>query len=60
MHRVVNPVVIAALFYGVLTPFGIAMRLVRRQAGRKLRPDAAVPTYWVPRDRSVSSMKQQF
>lgn len=62
MHRVVNPVVMALMYYGVVTPVGLIMR-ARGKDLLKLRPDPAAPTYWVMRDNPGSrgpSMRQQF
>jgi len=60
MHRIVNPVVMAVLFYGAVTPFGFVMRLTRKGLVRALRFDSTVPTYWVKRDETISRMDQQF
>jgi hypothetical protein len=60
MHRVVNPVVMAVLFYAVVTPFGRVMRLFRVTFVRRLRPDPGASTYWIPREETRSSMEQQF
>jgi Saxitoxin biosynthesis operon protein SxtJ len=49
LGRVVSPVVLGAIFYGVFTPVGLAMRYFGRDAMcHKL--DAAAPSYWVKRD----------
>ena len=60
MHRVVNPIVMAVLFYGAVTPFGLVMRMSRRGAVRSLRFNSTVRTYWVNRDATKSRMDQQF
>jgi hypothetical protein len=59
LHRVVNPVVMAVLFYVVVTPFGLAMRMFGKGLRRRLRPDAAATTYWIIRG-TRSRMDQQF
>jgi hypothetical protein len=59
MHRVVNPVVMAVVFYLVLTPFGVVMRRVNPQLARRHRPDATASTYWITR-AGYSPMDQQF
>ena len=49
LHRIVSPVALALLFYGVMTPTGLAMRLLRRDPLRLRRdPDAA--SYWIARE----------
>jgi hypothetical protein len=49
LSRVVNPVVTALLFYLVLTPVGILMRLCGKDPMR-LRPDPNATTYWIERN----------
>ncbi len=62
MHRVVNPVVMAAMYYGVVTPTGVIVRALGNDL-LKLRRDPAAASYWVVRDNPGSrgeSMRQQF
>lgn len=48
LHRIVSPVVLGVIFYGVFTPVALVMRLLGRDAmQRQFKPDA--PTYWVER-----------
>ena len=48
LHRVVSPIVLGVIFYGVFTPVALVMRLLGRDAmQRQFKPDA--PTYWVER-----------
>lgn len=49
LGRIVSPIVIAVLFYAVITPFGIAMRLVRKDPLR-LEFDRDAASYWIERD----------
>ncbi len=49
LHRVVSPVVMALLFYAVITPFGLVRGLVRRDP-LGLRREPGVPSYWVRRE----------
>jgi len=60
LHRIVNPVVMGVLFYGVVAPFGVVVRQFRRGMVRRLQPDRSLETYWVARDRTPSRMEQQF
>lgn len=61
LHRVVNPVIMAALFYGVVTPFGIVTRVFRRDAVSRLRPDPSATSYWIDRTGGPpAGMEQQF
>jgi hypothetical protein len=49
LGRVVSPVVLGIIFFGVFTPTGVVMRLFGRDAMcRKLDP--AARSYWVHRD----------
>jgi hypothetical protein len=49
LGRVVSPIVLGVIFFGVFTPAAALMRLIGRDAMcRKL--DAAAPSYWVERD----------
>ena len=48
LHRVVSPVVLGFLFFVVITPMGVAMRLLGKDPLR-LRPDPASPSHWIER-----------
>ena len=60
--QVVNPIVLALLFFFAVTPMALALRI----AGKKplgLAPDRATSSYWIYRDPPAgggSSMRQQF
>lgn len=49
LNRVVSPVVLGVIYFGVFTPAGIVMRLCGRDAMRR-RFEPAAPSYWVKRD----------
>jgi hypothetical protein len=62
LHRVVNPVVLAILFFAVITPFALAMRIFRKDPLHRLY-EPALKSYWIKRDPPVSdssSMTNQF
>ncbi|QPF87461.1 hypothetical protein IC762_14720 [Bradyrhizobium genosp. L] len=62
MYRVVNPVVMAILFFGAILPIGLVMRLFGKDF-LCLARDVSLRTYWLPRSdpRPPSeSMRQQF
>ncbi|MBI5659094.1 MAG: hypothetical protein HZC43_06000 [Nitrosomonadales bacterium] len=62
LGKVVSPVALAILFYGVLTPVGAALRLAGKDPLR-LKPDPGAASYWVPRDPPgppPGSMTNQF
>ena len=62
LHRATNPIIMGILFYGVLAPVGIVMRVGRRDRfGLAIRQD--VDSYWKSRgpiDGPAQSMKRQF
>lgn len=49
LGKIVSPVVIGILFYGIITPFGIVMRLAGKDPLR-LKRDHGATTYWIRRD----------
>ena len=62
IYRVVNPVIMAILFFGAILPIGLAMRLFGKDF-LSLQRDRSSPTYWLSRSdpRPPSeSMRQQF
>jgi hypothetical protein len=62
IHRVVNPVVMALLFYGTVLPTGLVMRMTGKDPLRlKRQPDA--DSYWIvrqPPGPSPETMRDQF
>ena len=62
LHRVVNPVIMALLFYGTVWPTGLVARAMGKDLLRlKREPDAA--SYWIvraPPGPTPESMKDQF
>ena len=62
MYRVVNPIIMAILFFGAILPIGLAMRWFGKDFLR-LVLDRSASTYWLRRSdlRPPSeSMRQQF
>lgn len=62
LHKVTTPIILGALFFAVITPFGLLMRLVGRDPLR-LKVDPQAETYWIartPGDQRPESMKNQF
>lgn len=62
LYRVVNPIIMAVLFYGAILPTGLILRL-RKKDLLRLKWDRAAKSYWLSRDDSRSlqqSMRQQF
>jgi hypothetical protein len=48
LHKIVSPIVLAIMFFGVVTPMGLAMRLFGRDL-LGLRFDRQRPSYWLER-----------
>ncbi len=62
LHSVMSPVILGLLFYLVVTPTGLLMRVTGRRPLGLLRKPADA-TYWIVRDPpgpSPESMKNQF
>ena len=49
LHRIVSPIALGVIFFGVITPFAVVMRLFKRDA-LLLRRRSARPSYWVRRE----------
>jgi hypothetical protein len=49
LHRIVSPVAMGLIFFGVITPYALAMRLFGRDT-LLLRKGSAQPSYWVRRE----------
>jgi len=61
LHKVVNPVVMGVLFFGVITPVGVLMRLTgNRPIGLGFEPDKS--SYWLKRGATLQpgSMTKQY
>ena len=62
LSKVVSPIVLAVLFYSVLTPVGALMRLAGKDPLR-LERDPGTASYWIPREPPgppPDSMTNQF
>ena len=49
LHRIVSPIALGILFFGVVTPTGLLMRLLGHDPLR-LRLDKTATTYWIVRN----------
>ena len=62
LHRVVNPIVMALVFYGTVLPTGLVMRMLGKDLLRlKRQPNA--DSYWIvrqPHGPAPETMKDQF
>ena len=62
LHRIVSPVALGIVYFGVVAPTGLLMRLFGKDPLR-LRFDASAPSYWIERSPpgpSAESLKDQF
>ena len=59
LGAIVAPIVMGFVFFLVVTPIGFIMRIMGKDLLKK-RYDKKRGTYWIKRDKPVSSMKQQF
>ena len=62
LHAVVSPVVLAIMFFAVLTPMAAIMRLAGKDPMRRRR-DPTAPSYWITRQPpgpAPDSMRHQF
>jgi hypothetical protein len=49
LHRIVSPIVLGIIFFGVITPFGKVMALSRRDPLRR-KQDPNLSSYWIRRE----------
>lgn len=49
LHKITSPIVLGIMFYVVVTPFGVVMRLLGKDL-LKLRLDPDAKSYWVHRE----------
>ncbi len=62
LYGIVNPVILAILFYGTVVPVGLLMRAFAKDPLRR-RFDPQAASYWIERSSHVdrtASMKNQF
>jgi Saxitoxin biosynthesis operon protein SxtJ len=62
LHHVVNPVVMAAMFYGAILPMAILLRWLGKDLLR-LKHEPETASYWIPREPPApapGSLSKQF
>ena len=58
LGRVISPIVMGAIFFLIVTPIGLFMRLIQRDLLRtKFTKDNS---YWIKREKNIGPMKRQF
>ena len=59
LGAIVAPIVMGFVFFLVVTPIGFVMRIMGKDLLNK-KYDKKKETYWIKRDKPVSTMKKQF
>lgn len=62
LHKVMNPIVLGAMYFIVITPVGLLMRAFGKDP-LTLQPDRKADTYWIPREPpgpDPDSLNRQF
>ena len=59
LGKIVSPVVIGIVYFGVVTPIGLMMKLFGKDI-LNLKIDKNKNTYWLPKSKIASKMKNQF
>jgi len=62
LHKIINPVVLAVLFFLTIVPIGLLMRLFRKDPLRLMRNES-IDSYWIdvdPPGPRPDSIKNQF
>ena len=58
LGRVIAPIVMAIIYFFIITPMAILLKLLRKDL-LKIKFSPAT-TYWIKRDKKFGSMKRQF
>ena len=56
---IVVPVIMGVVFFLVITPIGLAMKIMGKDLLNK-KYDKTKKTYWIKRDKPFGTMKRQF
>jgi len=59
LGRIISPIIMALIFFAVVTPIGLIMRLLRRDL-LSLKYNKKIKSYWIEKDGPKSKMKNQF
>ena len=59
LGAIIAPIVMALIFFGVVTPTGILMKIVGKDL-LNLKINKNKKTYWIKKERLKSSMRNQF
>ena len=58
LGKFISPVVMVIIFYLIISPFGIALRLIGKDPLMKKHYKKS--SYWIQREKKMNSMKMQF
>ena len=59
LGRLISPVIMASIFFLIVTPIGLIMKVARKDSmGKKYNKKAK--SYWLKRQYPISTMKRQF
>ena len=59
LGNIIAPIVMAAIFFLVVTPIGVFMRIIGKDVLQK-KYDKQKDSYWIKREKPVGTMKRQF
>lgn len=59
LHAVINPLIMGAMFFVIIAPIGIIMRILGKRP-IPLRPDRAAASYWRSRSEQPGPMSKQY
>ena len=57
LGKIISPIVMALVFFFVVTPIGILVRVLKKDVMGLKR---GAPSYWINREDKIQSMKKQF
>tara|TARA_B100000674_G_scaffold218120_1_gene178829 strand:+ start:411 stop:800 length:390 start_codon:yes stop_codon:yes gene_type:complete len=59
LGRIISPIIMALIFFAVVTPIGLTMRLLRKDV-LNLKYNKKSKSYWIEKNGPKSKMKNQF
>ena len=59
LGRIISPIIMALIFFAVVTPIGLIMRLLRKDV-LNLKYNKKSKSYWIEKNGPKSKMKNQF
>ena len=57
LGKIISPIVMALVFFFVVTPIGILVRVLKKDV---MGLNRGAPSYWINREDKIQSMKKQF